>query len=113
MDLADPISIKKAVETVISEQGKIDVLINNAGMHLGGPIEEAPAELFTRTMNTNFNGLVHIVQAVLPHMRHNGGGTIINLVQLVVDGLPFQAFYLLKFFNRSLNELARKLKLQY
>lgn len=94
MDLADPISIKKAVETVISEQGKIDVLINNAGMHLGGPIEEAPAELFTRTMNTNFNGLVHVVQSVLPHMRQNGGGTIINFSSIGgLMGLPFQGFY--------------------
>jgi NADP-dependent 3-hydroxy acid dehydrogenase YdfG len=94
MDLIDVDSIKNAVDTVIKNEGKIDVLINNAGMHLGGPIEEAPVELFTRQMNTNFNGLVHILQATLPFMRKNGGGTIINFGSIGgLMGLPFQAFY--------------------
>ena len=94
MDLMDPASIKTAVETVIAEQGRIDVLINNAGMHLGGPIEEAPTDLFSRQLATNVNGLVHILQAVLPVMRGQGGGTVINFSSLGgLMGLPFQGFY--------------------
>jgi NAD(P)-dependent dehydrogenase (short-subunit alcohol dehydrogenase family) len=109
MDLNDVDSIKKAVQTVIDEQGKIDVLINNAGMHLGGPIEESPVELFSRQMNSNFNGLVHILQATLPHMRRNGGGTIINFSSIGgLMGLPFQGFYSSsKFAIEGLSEALR------
>ena len=63
MDLTDPNSIRNALDEVIRKEGRIDVLINNAGMHLGGPIEESPVDLFTRQMSTNFNGLVHVLQA--------------------------------------------------
>lgn len=109
MDLTDVTSIKNAVNTVIQEEGRIDVLINNAGMHLGGPIEEAPVELFTRQMDANFNGLVHILQAALPHMRANGGGTIINFSSIGgLMGLPFQPFYSSsKFAIEGLSEALR------
>jgi len=109
MDLTDETSIKQAVHKVIDEQGKIDVLINNAGMHLGGPIEETPPELFTRQMNTNFNGLVYILQATLPFMRKNNGGTIINISSIGgLMGLPFQAFYSAsKFAIEGLSEALR------
>jgi NAD(P)-dependent dehydrogenase (short-subunit alcohol dehydrogenase family) len=109
MDLTDVGSIKNAVEKVIQNEGRIDVLINNAGMHLGGSIEEAPVELFTRQMNTNFNGLVHILQAALPYMRKNGGGTIINFSSIGgLMGLPFQAFYSSsKFAIEGLSEALR------
>lgn len=94
MDLMDVNSIKSAVDHIIEREGKIDVLINNAGMHLGGPIEEAPAELLTRQMETSFNGTVYLIQAVLPHMRRNSGGTIINISSIGgLMGLPFQPFY--------------------
>lgn len=94
MDLMDPVSIKKAIDQVIVEQGRIDVLINNAGMHLGGPIEEAPEELFTKQLGTNINGLVHVLQAALPYMRNQGKGTIVNFGSIGgLMGLPFQGFY--------------------
>jgi NAD(P)-dependent dehydrogenase (short-subunit alcohol dehydrogenase family) len=109
MDLTDAVSIKNAVNEVIQKEGRIDVLINNAGMHSGGPIEETPVELFTRQMNTNFNGLVHILQAALPYMRKNGGGTIINFSSIGgLMGLPFQAFYSSsKFAIEGLSEALR------
>ena len=109
MDLMDPSSIQAAVETVVAEQGRIDVLINNAGMHLGGPIEEAPADLFSRQMATNVNGLVHMLQTVLPVMREQGGGTVINFSSLGgLMGLPFQGFYSAsKFAIEGLSEALR------
>lgn len=109
MDLMDPASIKAAVETVVVKEGRIDVLINNAGMHLGGPIEEAPVELFTRQMETNVNGLVHMLQAALPHLRQQGGGTVINFSSLGgLMGLPFQPFYSAsKFAIEGLSEALR------
>lgn len=109
MDLLDPASIKDAVDTVIKNEGRIDVLINNAGMHLGGPIEEAPAELFKRQMETNVNGLVLMLQSVLPHMRKQNYGTIINFSSIGgLMGLPFQPFYSAsKFAIEGLSESLR------
>lgn len=94
MDLTDAGSIKKAVETVIEKEGRIDVLINNAGMHTGGPIETSPPENINIQIDTNFTGTVMLTREVLPHMRKQGGGTIINFSSIGgLMGLPFQAFY--------------------
>jgi short-subunit dehydrogenase len=94
LDLTDSISIKKAVETVIKNEGRIDVLINNAGMHTGGPIETLPAEYIKLQMDTSFYGLVQLTREVLPVMRKQGGGMIINFSSIGgLMGLPFQAFY--------------------
>lgn len=94
MDLTDVASIKSAVETVLHKEGKIDVLINNAGMHTGGPIETSPIENIKLQMDTNFLGMVHLTRAVLPAMRKQGGGLIINFSSIGgLIGLPFQAFY--------------------
>jgi len=109
MDLMDAVSIKNAVDKVIQNEGRINVLINNAGIHLGGPIEETPVELFTRQMETNVSGLVHMLQAALPHMRRQGHGTIINFSSIGgLMGLPFQAFYSAsKFAIEGLSEALR------
>ena len=94
MDLTDNESINKAVKTVLEKEGRIDVLINNAGMHTGGPIETTPSENIRLQMDTNFIGMVHLTNSVLPIMRKQGGGLIINISSLGgLIGLPFQAFY--------------------
>jgi NADP-dependent 3-hydroxy acid dehydrogenase YdfG len=94
MDLTDICSIKEAVSTVIEKEGRIDVLINNAGMHTGGPVETSPIENIKLQMDTNFMGMVHLIREVLPVMRKQGGGIIINFSSIGgLMGLPFQAFY--------------------
>lgn len=94
MDLTDPPSIAKAVETVISSEGRIDVLINNASMHSAGPVETLPQEYIKLQADTNFLGMVHLTRAVLPYMRHQGSGVIINFSSIGgLMGLPFHAFY--------------------
>jgi NAD(P)-dependent dehydrogenase (short-subunit alcohol dehydrogenase family) len=109
MDLLDPASIQAAIAEVVSREGRIDVLINNAGMHLGGPIEEAPEELFRRQMETNVNGLVHVLQAALPQMRSQKSATIVNFSSIGgLMGLPFQPFYSAsKFAIEGLSEALR------
>lgn len=94
MDLTDSDSIKSAVSKVFAQEGRIDVLINNAGMHTGGPIETSPIENIKLQMDTNFLGLIHLTREVLPIMRKQGGGTIINFSSIGgLMGLPFQSFY--------------------
>jgi NAD(P)-dependent dehydrogenase (short-subunit alcohol dehydrogenase family) len=94
MDLTDHGSVDRAVKTIIEKEGRIDILINNSGMHTGGPVETTPEENIRLQMNTNFTGMVHLTKAVLPEMRRNGGGMIINISSIGgLMGLPFQAFY--------------------
>lgn len=94
MDLLSPESIQRAVKIVIENEGRIDVLINNAGMHTGGSIETLPLEFVKMQMDTNFMGLVHLTREVLPVMRNQRSGTIINFGSIGgLMGLPFQGYY--------------------
>ena len=94
LDLTNVDSIRQAVQTILQKEGRIDVLINNAGMHTGGPIETSPIENIKLQMDTNFLGMVNLTREVLPVMRKQGGGTIINFSSIGgLMGLPLQAFY--------------------
>jgi NAD(P)-dependent dehydrogenase (short-subunit alcohol dehydrogenase family) len=94
LDLTNTDSIRLAVKTIFEREGRIDVLINNAGMHTGGPIETSPDENIKLQMDTNFLGMVNLTREILPLMRKQGGGTIINFSSIGgLMGLPFQAFY--------------------
>lgn len=109
MDLTQPESIDKAVAALLKREERIDVLVNNAGMHLGGAIEETPSELYRRQLDTNLHGMVHLLQAVLPRMREQGGGLIVNFSSIGgLMGLPFQGFYSAsKFAIEGLSEALR------
>lgn len=94
MDLMDAASIENSVKEVIAREGRIDVLINNAGMHSGGPIETSPVENIKLQLDTNLLGTAILTKAVLPVMRKQGGGTIINFSSIGgLMGLPLQGFY--------------------
>ena len=93
-DVTDAEACKKAVEQVIAAEGKMDVLISNAGMGISGAVEFTTAEDMHRQMEVNFFGAVNITQAVLPYMRKEQRGTIIFVSSVMAAyGLPFQAFY--------------------
>ena len=94
MDVTDRESVLHGVSQVIAEQGRIDVLINNAGMGIGGSLEMATDEEIRLQMEINFMGCVRLCQTVLPHMRRQRAGRIINLSSIGgVMGLPWQGFY--------------------
>jgi NAD(P)-dependent dehydrogenase (short-subunit alcohol dehydrogenase family) len=94
MDLSDTASIHAAVKLVLEKEGRIDVLLCNAGMGISGPVEESPLEDIRRQMDINFLGAVQLIQAVLPAMRQAGSGRILVTGSIAGRiGLPFQAFY--------------------
>lgn len=94
MDLLDTDSIQKSVHIILLKEGRIDVLINNAGMHTGGPVETLPDEYIRKQFETNFFGLAELTRKVLPAMRKQGSGTIINIGSIGgLMGLPFQGYY--------------------
>ncbi|HEY5464486.1 MAG TPA: SDR family oxidoreductase [Hanamia sp.] len=90
LDVTKDSSVKNAVAQVLEYTGKIDVLINNAGIGTMGAVEEVSIEKFINEMDTNFIGTVRCTKAVLPHMREKKGGCIINISS--VGGKVFNYF---------------------
>ncbi len=78
MDVTDETSMIQGVETVIQTEGKIDVLVNNAGYGYFGAIENVPMEEARRQVEVNVFGLARLTQLVLPYMRKQGSGRIVN-----------------------------------
>ena len=94
VDVRDREVVKETVKQVIDQEGRIDVLVNNAGMGIGGPVEFATEKEIREQMDTNFMGLVHFVTSVLPYMRAQGSGKIVAISSIGgLMGLPFQGFY--------------------
>jgi NAD(P)-dependent dehydrogenase (short-subunit alcohol dehydrogenase family) len=94
MDLTDVDSIRSAVKQALDREGRIDILINNAGMHTGGPAETMPIEYGRLQIETNLMGVINLTREVLPSMREHREGKIINISSIGgMMGLPFQAFY--------------------
>lgn len=79
LDVTKEESVKVAVTNILEKAGKIDVLINNAGIGELGAVEELPMESFISEIDTNFLGTVRCTKAVLSHMRKNKSGFIINI----------------------------------
>ena len=94
MDINDDDSIKNAIEYIIKEFGRIDVLINNAGYGIGGAIEDYTVEKVKEQFETNFFGTFRMCKKVLPLMRKQKNGYIINISSIGgIIGLPYQGIY--------------------
>lgn len=113
VDLNDKIEVENTVKSIIQKEGKIDVLINNASIGITGPMEELDMEDIESIYKINIFGTIQITQAILPYMRKEKNGLIINLSSIGGQiGLPFRgAFSSTKFAIEGLSEtLSMELK---
>jgi NAD(P)-dependent dehydrogenase (short-subunit alcohol dehydrogenase family) len=94
MDLRDPAQISSAVQRATARFGRIDVLVNNAGYGVTGAVEEASEAEIARLYETNVFGLLRVTRAILPFMRKQRGGHIVNLSSIGgLTGLPGWGIY--------------------
>src|SRR5690554_4551296 len=94
LDVNIEASIKAAISQVILETGKIDVVINNAGVGITGPVEETPEPEIINAFRTNYLGPINVIKTVLPQMRKQGYGHIINITSIAgYMGLPYRGIY--------------------
>ncbi|GAA4239661.1 SDR family oxidoreductase [Postechiella marina] len=94
LHVKDVDTIKQTVKTIIDNEGKLDVVINNAGAGITGPVEEIPNEEIKANFETNFFGPINVIKSVLPQMRKQNSGLIINVTSIAgYMGLPYRGIY--------------------
>jgi NAD(P)-dependent dehydrogenase (short-subunit alcohol dehydrogenase family) len=94
LDVRNSDSIHTAVAKVIAISGRLDVVINNAGVGITGPLEEIPMEEIKNNFETNFFGPIEVMKAALPQMRSQESGLIINITSIAgYMGLPYRSIY--------------------
>ena len=94
MDVNDTESIEAVISEILDKSKRIDVVINNAGVGITGPIEETPEPEIKKAFQTNFYGPINVIKAVMPHMREQGGGHILNITSIAgYMGLPYRGIY--------------------
>lgn len=93
-DITDREGVASAFKQIIAKEGKIDILINNAGFGVSGSVEDTPIEDAKRIFDVNFFGMVNGIQEAVPYLRESGGGTIVNISSVAAPlSIPFQGFY--------------------
>lgn len=94
MDVTDDLSVQAGIQRILERSGRIDILVNNAGVSLIGSVEETSIQEATALFDTNLLGTVRTIQAVLPQMRRQGSGRIVNLSSVVgFLPAPYMGFY--------------------
>ena len=94
LDVRNKESILSCVTEIVQNEGQLDVVINNAGVGITGPIEEIPTEEIRNNFETNLFGPIEVMKAVLPQMRNQKSGLIINITSIAgYMGLPYRGIY--------------------
>ncbi|MFZ0345427.1 MAG: SDR family oxidoreductase [Nitrososphaeraceae archaeon] len=111
LDVNNDSSVNNAIGSVIKENGRIDILVNNAGYDLFGSLEESSLEEIKQQFETNVFGVIRTTKAVIPTMRKQGNGTIVNISSVggIVGLLPFiSAYHASKFAIEGFTESLRQ-----
>jgi NAD(P)-dependent dehydrogenase (short-subunit alcohol dehydrogenase family) len=94
LDVTDSISIDAAIKEIVSREGRIDVLVNNAGIGTHGPIEDYDDQEVLAVFETNVFGVIRVTRAMLPQMRLQGSGTIVTISSIAGKvTAPFGGIY--------------------
>ncbi len=94
MDVDDDASVMRGVEKIIADEGRIDVVVNNAGFAIAGAVEDTSIEEARAQFETNVFGVLRVCRAALPHMRTQKAGLIVNVSSLGgIFGMPFSGLY--------------------
>ncbi len=94
MEVTSLESVQESVNELLKQEERVDVLINNAGVGITGPIEETPNAEIEKAFATNLYGPINVIKAVLPTMREQGSGTVINITSIAgYMGLPYRGIY--------------------
>ncbi len=94
IDVSDPAQVQTMVQHCVETHGRIDVLVNNAGVNIPGVLHEVPDEVIDKTLAVNVKGPIYGCRAAIPHMLEQGGGSIVNISS--VNGIvsePFLSVY--------------------
>ncbi|MBK5213305.1 MAG: SDR family oxidoreductase [Flavobacteriaceae bacterium] len=113
MDVDSDASVKKCMDDIIQKNSSVDVLVNNAGIERHGSIEEMSMDDFQSVMNTNYLGVLRCTKALLPQMRKNKKGCIINVASVSghIANSPLGAYAASKFALEAISEaLAQEMK---
>ena len=94
MDVCDRNSIQTALSTIIQKEGRLDVVINNAGLGMAAPLEESSDKDIDKLFSTNFRGVINVTQLLLPQMRKQKSGLFINITSIAAEiALPYRGLY--------------------
>jgi NAD(P)-dependent dehydrogenase (short-subunit alcohol dehydrogenase family) len=95
LDVTDDKSVKDAIDTILGKRGRIDVVVNNAGYDAFGAVEDLSVEEIKAQFETNFFGAIRVMKAVLPIMRKQRTGTIVNVSSAGgLVGIPLNSAYI-------------------
>jgi short-subunit dehydrogenase len=111
LDVNDDSSVNNAIDNIIKENSRIDILVNNAGYDLFGSLEESSLEEIKQQFETNIFGVIRTTKAVIPTMRKQGSGTIVNISSVggIIGLLPFTtAYHASKFAIEGFTESLRQ-----
>ena len=106
LDVRDAVQFKERVDALVGETGRLDVLLNNAGILIGDPFEEIELEAHVREIDINVKGVVHGLHAAFPHLKRTPGATVVNMASAssIYGQAGLSNYSATKFFVRGLTE---------